>query len=152
MPRIKIWKKSWSQQLSTSEKLRTYEKFKNIFKFEKYLQSVDDHNDRNSMTRLRFSNSRHRLQINIGRYTIPKTHIHDRLCKNCSDNLVEDEVHLLLECSKFNDLMRDFVSSCFNKNINRSNDISSKFIWLLSNEDNDVCRKIARFIKKNWFG
>ena len=98
------------------------------------------------MTRLRFS--RRRLQIKIGRYTIPKTHIHDRLCMNCSDNLVEDEVHLLLGCSKFNDLMRDCVTSCFNKNINRTNDISSKFIWLLSNEDNDVCRKIARFIKK----
>ena len=50
-----------------------------------------------------------------------------------------------MDCSKFNDLMRDYVTSCFNKNINRSNDISSKCIWLLSNEDNDVCRKIARF-------
>ena len=69
-----------------------------------------------------------------------------RLRKNCSDNLVEDEVHLLLGCSKFNDLRRDYVTSCFNKNINRTNDISSSFIWLLSNEDNDVCRKIARFI------
>jgi hypothetical protein len=32
------------------------------------------------------------------------------------------------------------------KNISRTNDISSEFIWLLSNEDNDVCRKIARCI------
>jgi len=91
-------------------------KFKNIYKFEKCLQSVGNHNDRNSMIRLRTSS--HRLQIAICRYTLPKTPIHDRLCKNCSDNLVEDKVHLLLDCSKFNDLGRDFVTGCFNKNIN----------------------------------
>jgi Mg2+ and Co2+ transporter CorA len=101
------------------------------------------------MTRLRTCN--HRLQIEICRYTIPKTPIHDRLRKNCSDNLVEDEIHLLLGCSKFNDLRRDYVTSCFNKNINRTNDISSSFIWLLSNEDNDVCKKIARFINLSFW-
>ena len=69
---------------------------------------------------------------------------HDRLCKNCSDNLVEDKVHLLLDYSKFNDLGRDFVTGCFNKNINRTNDISSTLITLLSNKDNCVCRKMAR--------
>jgi hypothetical protein len=84
-----------------------------MYKFEKCLQSVDNHNDRNSMIRLRISS--HRLQIEICRYTILKTPIHDRLCKNCSDNMVEDEVHLLLDCSKFNDLGRDFVTGCFNK-------------------------------------
>jgi hypothetical protein len=84
-----------------------------MYKFEKCLQSVDNHNDRNSMIRLRISS--HRLQIEICRYTILKTPIHDSLCKNCSDNMVEDEVHLLLDCSKFNDLGRDFVTGCFNK-------------------------------------
>ena len=29
-------------------------------------------------------------------YCTKNTYIHDRLYKNCSDNLVEDEVHLLL--------------------------------------------------------
>jgi len=61
---------STTEHKNTSEKLRTYREFKNIFKFEKYLQSVVDHNDRNSMTRLRTSS--HILQIDIGRYTIPK--------------------------------------------------------------------------------
>ena len=67
-----------------------------MYKFEKCLQSVDNHNDRNSMIRLRISS--HRLQIEMCRSTIPKTPIHQRLCKNCSDKLVEDEVHLPLEC------------------------------------------------------
>ena len=110
----------------------------------KYLQSVVDHNDRISLTR--FRTSCHRLQIEIGRYTVPKTPVNDRLCMNCSDNLVEDEIHLLLVCSKFNDLRKNYISTCFNKNINNIEDISCKFIWLLSNEDNDVCKRIARFI------
>ena len=63
---------------------------------------------------------------------MPKTPIHDRLCKNCSDIW-------WVGCSKFNDLRRDYVTSCFNKNINRSNDISSKFVWLLSYEGKYVC-------------
>ena len=51
--------------------MRTYWLFKNVSKFEKYLSVVKSVNDRASMTRLRASN--HRLQIEIGRYTIPKT-------------------------------------------------------------------------------
>ena len=39
-----------------------------------------------------------------------KTPTHDILCKICSNNLVEDEVHLLLGCSKFNDLRRDLCN------------------------------------------
>ena len=57
---------------------------------------------------------------------------------NCSDNLVEDEIHLLLVCSKFNDLRKNYISTCFNKNINNIDDISCKFLWLLSNDDNDM--------------
>ena len=62
------------------------------------------------MTRLRtIYISSHRLQIEIGRNIIPKTPIRGRLCKHCSDNLVEHEVHLLLGCSKFNDFRRYVV-------------------------------------------
>jgi hypothetical protein len=51
--------------------MRTY--IKNVFKFEKYISVVNSDNDRVSMTR--FRNSNHQLQIEIGRYTIPKTPI-----------------------------------------------------------------------------
>jgi hypothetical protein len=48
--------------------------------------------------------------------------------------------------------------SCFNKNITNNLNIDSQFIWLLSNEDTDVCRSIAKYLNlcfllrtKVWF-
>ena len=61
----------------------------------KYLSVVNSDNDRVSMTMLRTSS--HQLQIEIGRYTIPKTPINDRTCKNCNLNSVEDELHFLFK-------------------------------------------------------
>ena len=78
--------------------MRTYILFKYVFKFEKYLSVVNSDNDRVSMTR--FTNRSHQLQNKIGRYTIPKTPINDRTCKNCKLSLVEDELHFLFKLSK----------------------------------------------------
>ena len=78
--------------------MRTYRLFKNVFKFEKYISVVNSDNDRVSMTR--FRNSNNQLQIEIGRYTIPKTPINDRTCKNCNLSSVEDEIHFLFKLSK----------------------------------------------------
>ena len=65
---------NWSQQLDKSEKMRTYKLFKDIFCFEKYLYILNDNvKDRVSLTR--FRTSTHKLQIEVGRYTVPKTHI-----------------------------------------------------------------------------
>jgi hypothetical protein len=116
--------------------MRTYRLFNNVFKFEKYLSVVNSDNDRVSMTRFRTSN--HKLQIEIGRYTIPKTPINDRTCKNCNLNSVEDELHCLLNCPKYSHLRRELVSSCFNKNMTNTLIIDSQFIWLLSNEDTEL--------------
>ena len=68
--------------------------------------------------------------------------MHTRLTvRSCSDNFVAYEVHLLLDCCKFNDIRRDFVTSCFNKNINRANDICFLNLYgylVLSIEDSQI--------------
>jgi hypothetical protein len=53
--------------------MRTYILSKYVFKFENYLSVVNSDTDRVSMTR--FTNRSHKLQNEIGRYTIPKTPI-----------------------------------------------------------------------------
>ena len=95
--------------------MRTYRSFKNVFMFEKYLSTINNVNDRISLTRFRTSS--HRLQIEAGRYTIPKTPISERICKNCIDNSVEDEIHLLLKCNKFiNNNRAELLTPCLNMN------------------------------------
>ena len=139
-----MFEKTWTKLLDNSEKLRSYRLFKNVFKFEKYLLYIVNDNERFNFTR--FRTSCHRLHIETGRYTIPKTPIEERVCKNCSFNTVEDEQHVLLFCSKYDRIRAEFIYKCYNKNIISNSNYSSKFIWLLSNEDSSVCRNIAKFI------
>ena len=42
----------------------------------------------------------HKVKIETGRYTVPKTPIENRKCSHCG--LIEDEFHFLLECSLYN--------------------------------------------------
>ena len=138
----------WFKQLQNSEKLRTYRTFKTIFKFENYIKDICNVTDRYSMSRYRTSN--HRLQIELGRYTIPKTPVNDRICKNCPSGEIEDEKHILLNCDKYTLLRQMYVEVCFNKNSSKL-DNSSKLIWLMSNEDANICRNIARFLSLSIF-
>jgi hypothetical protein len=94
----------------------------------------------------RFRTSTHQLQIEVGRYTAPKTPIIERICRNCSSNSIEDEQHFLLFCQKYNELRNKLIIPCLNKNISNTNNYEAHFIWLLSNEDPNICKNIAKYI------
>ena len=79
--------KYWYVELHKSEKLRTYRKFKSIFMFEKYLTHVSNDLDRSNLAR--FRTSCHKLLTAYGRYTVPKTPIAERLCKQCVMNALK---------------------------------------------------------------
>ena len=66
-----------------------------MFIFEMYLIHISNDSDHSNFAR--FRTSCHKLLIEYGKYTIPKTHIAERLCTQCSLNVVDDESH-------FNDL------------------------------------------------
>jgi hypothetical protein len=56
---------------------------------------------KNTQTQTKINNrvSSHHLQIELGRYQgIPR---HQRLCQQCSSGEVEDEIHFLFKCSKY---------------------------------------------------
>ena len=131
-------------ELHKSDKLRTYREFKSIFEFEKYLKHVSNYSDRSNLARFRTSS--HKLRIEYGRYTIPKTPIAERLCTQCSLNAVEDEGHFLMTCPKYVS-QRAQITKHLNSNKNIvSQTYMSKFNWLLSNEDPVICKDIACFI------
>lgn len=139
-----MYRISWLQNLDKSDKLRSYRIFKKAFGFEKYLSLVNSVMDRVSLSRLRTSS--HKLHIETGRYTTPKTEVENRICKNCNLNLIEDEKHFLLVCPKFNDSRKELLDKCFNNNVTVHSSTESKFLWLLSNEDSLVCKSVAKFI------
>ena len=73
----------------------TNSKFKKLFKMEYYILCTPPALRKN-FTKLRIS--AHRLEIEAGRYTRPKTAIENRKCQLCSLNKIEDEYHLFMEC------------------------------------------------------
>ena len=85
--------------------------------------------------------SSHRLGIETGRWTRPVTPQENRKCTVC--NRLDDEYHLLLECTLFNDLRKKLI-----KRIYWEKPSMAKCISLLNDKDTKVLRNVAKFVYK----
>ena len=70
-----------------------------FFMFEKYLTHVSNDLDRRNLARCRTSS--HKLLIEYGRYTTPKTPVAERTCAQCPLKAIEDERHVLMICPQY---------------------------------------------------
>lgn len=82
-----------------SSKLRFYKLFKNSFEREPYLDLIPTFQMRKYITKFRCSD--HVLEIETGRHKNIK--VEERVCKICHRG-IEDELHFLTYCNKYNDL------------------------------------------------
>ena len=120
---------NWTHEIGIKPKLRTYVKFKSLYETESYVASGMSFKFRSVLARLRSGILP--LEIEIGRYHgLP---VHERLCKICRTNTVEDESHFLFECVAYS-TQREIY---FNKIINveagfLSMDLDSKFHVIMS--------------------
>ena len=87
----------------------------------------------------------HKLHIETGRYTRPITPVENRICSNCNSKSVEDELHFLMYCPRFENHRRELFSYVLNDNAAILN-AEDKFVWILSNEDPSCIRELAKFI------
>ena len=69
---------------------------KEVYKSEKYLK-INNFGNRRTITKLRTNN--HTLAIEAGRWT--NIERENRLCKQCTENKIEDEIHFLFQCTKY---------------------------------------------------
>ena len=93
------------KQHEGGNKLRTYCKFKEEFIYESYLDCIMDRKKRVAVTRFRISN--HQLNIERGRYCRPVLPVEMRICQFCSENKVEDEKHVLVDCERYDKIRSD---------------------------------------------
>ena len=102
---------------------------------------------RKSLTRFRISC--HRLFIETGRYSIPKIPAEDRLCKFCNLTRVEDEMHFLTVCPLYKQ-ERDILYRVAAKESKHFPNLSNnnKFIWLMCNENRDLCLHLATYVSR----
>lgn len=139
-------------------KLRTYHLFKTTIHKEKYLDILPSKSLRSALARFRISS--HNLNIETGRYQrnfnietgrYQRQAAHERVCKMCNLNVVEDELHFLVECPAYiharERLFAIAQNSCANFN---SLNNKSQLVWLLSAETENVIRATAEFLRDSF--
>ena len=65
--------------------------------------------------------------------------------KQCDHNIVEHELHVLVECPKYTHFRNTLNSKINNNNFGQLSSIS-KFNWLMSIEDLHVIRELAVYL------
>ena len=145
---VQVWHANLMNKQSLTghggNKLRSYRLFKKEFDIEPYLLNVRSTTLRVSMTRLRVGC--HSLEIERGRYhktqSIP---VCQRLCEKC--NMIEDEIHFMCVCSKYNTL-RDQLEQTIQMDFPGYKWLSSeqKFIYLLESSNKVINNAVAYFI------
>ena len=133
---ISFWR---NRLLSEEGKLRTYKLFKQSFGIEPYLENLYDKNLRRCLTSFRIST--HRLRIERGRYCGEKPE--DRLCGSC--NVVENEIHFLCECNKYDTFRLKMLDNKSASNISPL-DHERTFIKLMTSSDINIIKAIANFV------
>ena len=124
-------------------KLRNYNIYKLEFGMEKYLDLVTQTRYRTAITRLRTSS--HTLEIERGRYTVPRTPINDRLC--CVSKLVEDEAHFLLICEQYKDLRKSFYEKVsYRYNYFNALSDQEKYKFLMMNNDPYILAWLGKYV------
>ena len=136
-----------TQNLPKNPILRSYSLYKHGLYFEPYLDSISDSRYRTALTRLRTSS--HVLEIERGRYTVPKTAVGDRLCKICHQ--IEDEAHFLIDCKLYDNHRQELyvkVSARWTDFILLNS--RGKFIFLMSCTDPYILVWLSKFVYKSF--
>lgn len=133
--------------LNQENKLRTFCLFKKEFKCENYVQMISKPL---SSTYCKLRISAHKLYIERGRYTKPKTPIEKRLCLFCNLNEVEDEFHFLMKCDLYSQLRSPFLDKLrLFLDIDKLND-RELFFFLLQSQEHDVIKDLTHFVSKSF--
>ena len=110
---------------------------------EPYLYLISNLRYRNTLTRLRTSS--HTLEIERGRYIIPKTPVCDRICRTC--NVTEDEIHFLLNCVEYGKMRDDFNAKVKNRHVDFIGlNENEKHSFLMTNADPYILVWLGKFI------
>ena len=144
-------------------KLRTYRLFKASFKREPYIDLIRNRNQRSFLTRLRVG--AHTLAVELGRRTRPITPIAKRVCTfyqrsadcvipnqtdigNSGSDIIDDEFHFLIACSRFNNTRRTFYSAiaAIIPDFKKMDD-DKKFLTLLCPTNPKTVKIANRYIK-----
>ena len=141
---------SLNDHLVQDKKLCTYAQIKSVFKFETYLDVINDFKKRQCFSKLRMS--AHNLEIEAGRFGKDGVPRSDRHCKHCLSlgiQVLGDEVHFVMICPQFQEDRKCLETKIANvyPNVKQLN-AWNKLVWLVSQEDKYCLNLVAAFLLK----
>jgi hypothetical protein len=134
------------ERVNSMPVLRTYCTFKHDYIAEPYLSIITSYKLRSIIAR--FRRSSHNLEIEVGRHVKQKIPVEKRICKVCTLENVEDEIHMFFQCPAY-DTERNFLFKKFDINVvdfkNREHNIML-LKWFM--EDEDKIFYVGLYLKK----
>ena len=103
------YKLEWANKIQSVSKLRTYRQIKTVFGTENYLLSTLSKGEKSYFAQFRCGILP--LRVETGRYI--GLNANETLC---TSNEIEDELHLLLKCSLYDDLRRTLIAKAVETN------------------------------------
>ena len=136
----------WKVKIMESPKAISYCKFKHNASLDKYMYTIKNVRHKIALTRLRLSN--HNLRIETGRHLtkIAKTR-QERKCFICIDE-IENELHFVVKCPLYSSERKELYKALMHnsKHFDSLTSDEQKLMFIMTNEDNDVMAKLAKFV------
>ena len=130
----------WQDSIAYKPKLRTYTKYKDHIGTAEYLVINLTKLQRSLLAKLRSSTLQ--LAIEKGRYTTEE--LSKRVCIFCDEREIEDEIHFVVRCPRYQTYICRNVSKKF-----MNNDAVDKFIFLMKLDVKHI-RKFANYLVSIW--
>jgi hypothetical protein len=128
---VDCYKQDWWSKLASSERYSTYNTFKSLLQQEQYFNCITIVKFRNFFVKFRLGIAD--ININKRYQNVPKD------CPFCK-NVVEDELHFLLYCDKYNELRDKYIwKHC-------TNVFMPMLPFLLQNDNMEITRSVAMYI------
>ena len=110
----------WLDDIAQNARLQTYATFKTMLEPERYLFCIENRLYRKAIAQFRCSC--HQFMIEKGRHlNIPRN---ERVCTRC--NVLEDEMHVVVNCTKYEALRKYYLPEIVSKNITFTEIMGSK--------------------------
>ena len=127
----------WHSYIENCSKLKLYKNIKLSYEYEHFVDVLSIRKFRHCYAQ--FRTGAHDLEIERGRYhNLP---LDRRVCKVCSANVVEDELHFILCCRLYADIRLCFIPRKY-----FMNPCLHKLHILLSSKNDLIIRNVAQFI------
>ena len=132
---------SWKVGLQAKPKLRTYIKSKDVYETENYVKHSRNRLERSLLAQLRSGT----LPLNIETGRFRNIDIENRICMLCNRNVIEDEIHFVIECPLYDDCRSIMIEKIDNQDFTHCSN-EEKFVFILKKE----WKSLGQFLKSAW--